>query len=693
MPIRLAPSKSSTAGVLVYGLPPPPADYPQKRAGLSLCMIVKNEEKFLERCLRSLVDVVDEINIIDTGSTDSTVEIARRFGANIDFREWRSDFGWARNEALAMATYRWIMVQDADEELDPECIMMLHAIKNAPAHRVGAYVRCLNLSTATEQVDLLANAMAHSLIRIFPNDPAIRYTGAIHERVISTETGGGIEAVNTPVRIWHHGYTNEVIAAKNKFDRNLSIVEEETKSDPDEAFNWYNLGQTRLVRGETETGIEALERMWEINGDVPRGYFPTGLSCLAEAYSTKLNKHERALEICEFLTEFAPRYSNGHFIHGQVLIRLDRIEEGRAALERAVETGVHNENQMVVDAEIAEWKAFNELGVSYIPEKDYEKAIEWFNRGLDSRGDAWQLMLNRARALEMLERYSEAEESYAAGHERGDVEALTGEYVNFLLRRNRFNRALEVIRDAAGVVSPDFAVALLVTGAVVAERLGLGGAEVYLNRALEVAPGSGYAFSAIDALAKQRGAEGGELQVRKLLEHELESSPHSVIDFVRRSHILLESKDWEGALRAARDGLKLSGKQPMLLFNAAMACLQIGQEAEAEVLLAQIDAADPEVSLTARYLRALLLERSGRPAEAIEMLDHLLDLDPTHPDALFLKAQLQERIEDAAGAEVTLFAAQERGGLRAGRELASFYLRQGRYADAANAADLALAHG
>ena len=692
MPIRVAPSKSSTEGVLVYGLPPPPPGYPQKRAGLSLCMIVKNEEKFLERCLRSLVDVVDEINIIDTGSTDSTVEIARRFGANIDFREWRSDFAWARNEVLAMATYRWIMVQDADEELDPECIMMLHALKNAPAHKVGAYIRCLNLSNSVEEVDLLANAMAHSIIRIFPNDPTIRYTGAIHEHLIGTETGLGIEAVNTPVRIWHHGYTNETIAAKNKFDRNLSIVEEETKSDPDEAFNWYNLGQTRLVRGDTEAGIEALERMWEINGDTPRGYFPTGLSCLAEAYSARLNKNERALEICEFLTEFAPRYSNGHFIHGQVLIRLDRVEEGREALERAVEAGVHNEKQMVVDSEIAEWKAFNELGVSYIPEKNYEKALEWFDRGLESRGDAWQLRLNRARALEMLERYSEAEEAYATGHESGAVEALTGEYVNFLLRRNRFNRALEVIRDAAGVVSPDFAVALLVTGAVVAERLGLGGAEVYLNRALEVSPGSGYTFSAIDALAKQRG-EGGDLQVRKLLERELESSPRSVVDYIRRSHVLLESKDWEGALRAARDGLALAGQQPMLLFNAAMACLQIGQTAEADVLLAQIDVSDPEVSLTARYLRALLMEQSGRTAEAIEMLDEVLDLDPAHPDALFLKAQLQERLEDTAGAEVTLFAAQERGGMRAGRELASFYLRQGRYAEAANAADLALAHG
>lgn len=67
---------------LLFNLPVPPAEREQRPAGISLCMIVKNEERFLRACLASVSGVVDEINVVDTGSTDRTVEIAREFGAS-----------------------------------------------------------------------------------------------------------------------------------------------------------------------------------------------------------------------------------------------------------------------------------------------------------------------------------------------------------------------------------------------------------------------------------------------------------------------------------------------------------------------------------------------------------------------------------------------------------------------------------
>ena len=109
MPIQIADAYRNSVFAqlqtgLLFNLPVPDADHEQLPEGISLCMIVKNEERFLAECLDSIKDVVDEINIVDTGSTDRTVEIARSYGANIIFREWRNDFAWARNEALAMAT-------------------------------------------------------------------------------------------------------------------------------------------------------------------------------------------------------------------------------------------------------------------------------------------------------------------------------------------------------------------------------------------------------------------------------------------------------------------------------------------------------------------------------------------------------------------------------------------------------------
>ncbi len=87
---------------------------------LSLCMIVKNEEEFLPTCLESVKDYVDEIIIVDTGSTDSTVEIAKRYNAKIYHHAWENSFSKARNYSLKYATCDWILILDADEEVDKE---------------------------------------------------------------------------------------------------------------------------------------------------------------------------------------------------------------------------------------------------------------------------------------------------------------------------------------------------------------------------------------------------------------------------------------------------------------------------------------------------------------------------------------------------------------------------------------------
>ena len=87
---------------------------------ISLCMITKNEENYLEQCLDSAKEIADEIIIVDTGSTDKTKEIAKSFGAKIVDFKWNEDFSEARNESLKHATKEWILVLDADEEIDPE---------------------------------------------------------------------------------------------------------------------------------------------------------------------------------------------------------------------------------------------------------------------------------------------------------------------------------------------------------------------------------------------------------------------------------------------------------------------------------------------------------------------------------------------------------------------------------------------
>ena len=82
---------------------------------ISLCMIVKNEEEYLPRCLENIKDIVDEIIIVDTGSTDKTVEIAKSYGAKVYYFKWNNNFSEARNVSLKYATKDWILILNVDD--------------------------------------------------------------------------------------------------------------------------------------------------------------------------------------------------------------------------------------------------------------------------------------------------------------------------------------------------------------------------------------------------------------------------------------------------------------------------------------------------------------------------------------------------------------------------------------------------
>ncbi len=127
-------------------LPKPPKGWPQRQAGVSLCMIVRDEERYLADALESVRGVVDEICIVDTGSKDRTLEIARKVPARgSEEIAWEGDFSKARNVALAMATRRWILVLDADERLSPRSREIIGALGSQLAHLTGLWVRCLQL--------------------------------------------------------------------------------------------------------------------------------------------------------------------------------------------------------------------------------------------------------------------------------------------------------------------------------------------------------------------------------------------------------------------------------------------------------------------------------------------------------------------------------------------------------------------
>jgi glycosyltransferase involved in cell wall biosynthesis len=298
MPINIADAYRYSAFAqrqtgLVFNLPAPdPAQEPLPE-GVSLCMIVKNEERFLAECLESVRGIVDEINIIDTGSTDRTVEIARQYGAKIEFREWRNDFAWARNESLKMATRRWTFVLDGDEELEAESASLVRSLRTTPAGIAAVYINIVN----TIDDSAGAGTMSHRLIRIFPTTPMLRYGGVIHEAVHRID-GAEFIGVLSPIKILHKGYTVELLKAKEKDARNRPLLAKAYEENGDDLFSMFNFGNSEILAGNTAQGVEILERMLA-TATTPKLYFPIAYLMLAQTYCETLGEYDKSLEIVE----------------------------------------------------------------------------------------------------------------------------------------------------------------------------------------------------------------------------------------------------------------------------------------------------------------------------------------------------------------------------------------------------------
>lgn len=215
-------------------------------------MIVRDEAENLPACLDSVRGLADELVIVDTGSADSTRVIARARGARVIEAPWTGDFGAARNLALDAARGAWILVLDADEALPAASRIRLHEIISGPPH--SAY----NLVQKNQLAATGAHVSVH-IVRLFPNDPRVRFERPIHEQVNTSLERAGIRIVDTDIVFDHFGYASSAVLA-GKTERNRRIIEEALALDPDGDPNlryfygstFFDLKQFERAAGEYE---------------------------------------------------------------------------------------------------------------------------------------------------------------------------------------------------------------------------------------------------------------------------------------------------------------------------------------------------------------------------------------------------------------------------------------------------------
>lgn len=222
--------------------------------GLSLCMIVKNEAQHLEKCLMSVQGIASEIIIADTGSTDASMDIARRSGARVIELTWEHDFSKARNLTLRLASRSWILVLDADEALAdwrPEEVERLLDTQSAD----GYFLPFIHYVGEFPEKDYVTD----NVCRLFRNDERIQFRGSIHEEVASSIwslPGGHIAYAALPVH--HYGYLDGELQRKHKTSRNLELIHSALHLEPRSIHLRYALGTEHYQQGDYNAAAEVL---------------------------------------------------------------------------------------------------------------------------------------------------------------------------------------------------------------------------------------------------------------------------------------------------------------------------------------------------------------------------------------------------------------------------------------------------
>jgi len=335
---------------------------------LSLCLIARNEEAFLADCLDSVRGVVDEIVVVDTGSTDGTAAIARARGARVVHQEWSHDFAAARNTSLAAARGDVAFVLDADERFVGGDV------------RVAAEDLLRRSPVACGRVEIVNEPMGSRVLvtRLVPLDGRHRFHGRVHEQVL--RDGSEPQRIATAVTVRHLGYAPDVVAARSKLGRNVELLEREVAEHPEDAYLAYQLGRTLLGAGRAREAHAALERaLVLLPADAP--FAAHLVESLGYALRT-LGRSTEALRLVEPVAAAFAERSDTQFVAALLALDLGHLERARRGFLRCLDLAGATPPGGEHDPATAGAAAAHNLGVMAEVQGRVDEARGWYERAL-----------------------------------------------------------------------------------------------------------------------------------------------------------------------------------------------------------------------------------------------------------------------------------------------------------------------
>jgi glycosyltransferase involved in cell wall biosynthesis len=332
-------------------------------AEISLCMITRNEERFLEQCLNSVKDLANEIIIVDTGSYDKTKEIARKFNAKIIDFKWIDDFSAARNESLKHATKDWILVLDADEVIDQENCEKIKEIIGANREFIGFSLQqrtylnkpmhgAIKNESNFELVKDYPCYVFNNLVRLFKNNENLHFKHKVHELIEDSIRDKKGKYVKTSVTLHHlamlkedkhlrnksEQYSNiilnqikenpnsarynyqaaKVCVGKKDFDNALKYFGEAAKIDPNYRLIFSEIAKVYLLKEDKEQAVIFYRKSVELNPDNP-----SAANNLAVTYMS-MGKFKEAMELLEGHLKKHPQNAALKYNYGECLKKLEK---------------------------------------------------------------------------------------------------------------------------------------------------------------------------------------------------------------------------------------------------------------------------------------------------------------------------------------------------------------------------------
>lgn len=377
-----------------------------KELTLSACMMVKNEEKLLPGCLKSIKDHVDEIVIVDTGSTDQTVSIAESFGARVYHHPWENHFSKHRNQSMSYAKGDWILIIDADEELILPKGKSLHQLLRMD-NDIDSILLPIDCSTPN-------GIVKSNLIRIVRNNREIFHEGRVHNCLVGIRKSRFIKEI----KLFHHGYNLGQKVDERKFKRTTELLNLDILDNPQSPRPHHFLAASYMSQKMYVLASQSAERaiaLFETTKIVPHNYLWS--LYIAAASRLALGEDEKAEVLAHKAISFFSDHLDSHFVLCSIYMKrndwdlFEKHREAYLAILKAIPINPSRFGEIVQNSLPVEWLVHLWAGVMALTADKPSEAEEYFQLSRKVAGSDIHFFQELSGLLESKGRRSDAEKA------------------------------------------------------------------------------------------------------------------------------------------------------------------------------------------------------------------------------------------------------------------------------------------